>query len=183
MSSKVVTILDELSQVFALTDVANESLFLEELAGANQIVCVGAGRVGLALAGFAKRLRHLGKDAFWIGDQTLPRMGEGDLMLIGSGSGETQTIVGLGELGLQQGLKVALVSSAKDSRLSKIAHVTVVLNCPNKSSREGTISSQQPMTSLFEQSCHIYLDAIVLELMLKLGISNAEMEDRHNAIE
>ena len=183
MTAKVLTILDELEQVFRETDVGQERLFIQAIVSSNKIVCVGAGRVGLALAGFAKRLRHLDKDAFWIEDATLPRMGAGDLMVIGSGSGETETIVTLANLGKREGLDIALVTATTQSRLVALADVSVVLQCPSKTASENVLSSVQPMTTLFEQATQLYLDAIVLELMEELNLSDSDMRGRHNGIE
>jgi 6-phospho-3-hexuloisomerase len=183
MTDKVKIVLAEVERVFASTDFSGESAFLEDVCAARQIVCVGAGRVGLALAGFAKRLRHLGKDAFWIEDQSVPRMGKGDLMVVGSGSGATKSIVGLAEIALGQDLRIALLTATRESPLSQMAHAAVVLNCPSKNSEAGSIKSQQPMTTLFEQAAQIYLDSVVLDLMAMLSVSADEMEMRHNVIE
>jgi 6-phospho-3-hexuloisomerase len=183
MTAKVQTILDELGQVFRDTSVEHEQQFVQELVRSRRVVCVGAGRVGLALAGFAKRLRHLGKDAFWIEDATLPRTGAGDLMVIGSGSGETESIVTLANLGKREGLDIALLTATTHSRLAAVADVSVVLNCPSKTANDTVVNSVQPMTTLFEQAAQLYLDAIVLELMEELNVSDADMRGRHNGIE
>lgn len=183
MKPNVQLILEELSQVFSSGPPEAEELLVAELVGAERIVCVGAGRVGLAMAGFAKRMRHLDKSAFWIDDKTLPRMGKGDLMVVGSGSGETETTLTLARLGKREGLRVALITATKSSRLKEIADVTVTLNCSDQAMRQVGGSSRQPMTSLFEQSCQLYLDGIVLTLMDRLNISGQEMKELHNGIE
>ncbi len=183
MTDKVAMVLAELEGVFASTDYDGEKGFLEEVLAARQIVCVGAGRVGLVLASFAKRLRHLGKEAFWIEDQTIPRMGKGDLMVVGSGSGETRSIVGLAEIAISNDLRIALLTATRDSSLTKMAHAHVTLNCPSKNSDSSLVDSMQPMTTLFEQSSQIYLDAIVLELMSVMSLTSDQMGQRHNVIE
>ena len=183
MHLKIQEILDELSWVFASSTLAGEARLVETIISAGTVVCAGAGRVGLATAGFAKRLGHLGKEAFWIGDTTLPRTGTGDLMFISSGSGETRSIVTIGEVAKQNGLTIALLTCTDDSTLSRLADVQVTLNCPSKLNAEKEKMSKQPMTTLFEQACQIYLDSIVLELMAVTGRSEIEMMGRHNAIE
>jgi 6-phospho-3-hexuloisomerase len=183
VSKNVFLIIEELTQVFSNTDFSNQEELLDEISSARKIVCAGAGRVGLAVAGFSKRLRHLGKDAFWIDDMTLPRMSGGDLMIIGSGSGETETILGLARIGKRQGLRIAIVTSARESTLRQLADVAVVLNCPNKFAENAGVRSNQPMTTLFEQACQVYLDGVVLDLMNELGVSDSDMKERHNVIE
>jgi 6-phospho-3-hexuloisomerase len=110
-------------------------------------------------------------------------MGHGDLMVVGSGSGATKSIVGLAEIALGQDLRIALLTATRESPLSQMAHAAVVLNCPSKNSEAGSIKSQQPMTTLFEQAAQIYLDSVVLDLMAMLSVSADEMEMRHNVIE
>ena len=183
MTTSVKMILAELERVFRQTDVPNEALLLDEICSANSIVCVGAGRVGHAMAGFAKRLRHLGCECFWIEDKTLPRMGRGDLMLVGSGSGETESIVGLAKIAKRENLRVALISKNPVSRLSELANVTVLIPELQDFASGVVVASQQPMTSLFEQSCQIYTDGLVLDLMSRLQVSSEEMRYRHNGIE
>lgn len=183
MTAKSLLVLSELARVFSDSDVEGEAHLIQELADANKIICVGAGRVGFAIAGFAKRLRHLGKDAYWYEDRTLPRMAAGDLMLVGSGSGETETVVCLAQIAQRQGLRLALVTSNPSSRLQRLSNVVVVLDAPNKAGKSGGVASEQPMTTLFEQACQIYLDALVLELMAKLDMSAFAMEENHNSIE
>ncbi len=176
-------IVDELRQVFATGTPEGELKFIENLMSSTKIVCAGAGRVGLSMASFAKRLRHMGWEAYWIQDVTLPRLGEGDLMLIGSGSGETESIVSLGEIAVREKLRLGLVTATPSSRLANLADFCVVLQCSTKHSVVLEGRSSQPMTSLFEQACLIYLDSLVVELMFLMDVSEAQMKERHNTIE
>lgn len=183
MLRNIELILQELNDVFSGTNFAGEQQLLEEVIQARQIVCVGAGRVGLVASGFAKRLMHLGKAAFWFEDVTLPRTGPGDLALIVSGSGETKTISTIGDLAKDNGLRIALLTASPDSYLSRIADAKVVLNCPNPLSTTPRKISNQPMTTLFEQASQLYLDSLVLQLMSMTSTAKEDMERRHNAIE
>ena len=177
------TILSELHGALSQVDPEQEDSFVAEILRAPDIVCAGAGRVGFAINGFAKRLRHLGKNAYSIGDVTLPHIPAGGLMVLGSGSGETETTVVLGKIAKREGLRIALVTASTESRLAEIADAVVVLNCPSKNSQPDKAQSIQPMTTLFEQALHIYLDSIVLELMVQTGMSSGDMKRLHNAIE
>jgi 6-phospho-3-hexuloisomerase len=183
MTKNIVLVLDELAEVFQRTNFAGESLVLEEIVTAKKIICAGAGRVGLAVAGFAKRLRHLGKEAFWIEDVTLPHTGSGDVMFVASGSGETRTVVTLARIAKENGLKVVLLTASPESTLSQIADAKITLNCPSKLDLTRQIESKQPMTTLFEQSCQLYLDSLVLDLMEITNTTDQDMARRHNAIE
>ena len=183
MSSSTDVVLLELNRVFATSSLEGRQQLIEAIIESDRIVALGAGRVGLAMAAFAKRLSHLGKTAYWHGDATLPRLGVGDLMLVGSGSGETESIVCLADLARRQGLGIALITSNPQSTLLRMSQASVILNCPNKLTSDVGGGSVQPMTTLFEQSCSIFLDSLVLDLMLLMNVSEAAMQERHNAIE
>lgn len=176
-------VLDELAAVFSGGAPAGEETLLREISKASRIVCVGAGRVGLSISGFAKRLAHLGIESNWINDVTLTRFQSGDLMLIGSGSGETETSLVMGRLAKKFDLRLGLISTNESSRLAELADFVVVLNCPSKLETTPGSRTAQPMTSLFEQALMIYCDAVVLEMMNRMGIPEDSMKGRHNNLE
>ena len=60
---------------------------------AKRIFVAGAGRSGFAARGFANRLMHLGLTVYFVGESATPSIGRGDLLVIGSGSGATASLV------------------------------------------------------------------------------------------
>ena len=56
---------------------------------ANRIFIAGAGRSGFCARGFANRMMHLGFTVYFVGETTTPSIQEGDLLIVGSGSGTT----------------------------------------------------------------------------------------------
>lgn len=148
-----------------------------------KVICIGAGRVGLAMRGFAMRLGHLGLNAYFLGDTTVPHTGPGDLMLVGSGSGSTASILRVAEVAKEKGLTIGLVTATAHSPLSEIAKAKVVLATPSKNSVNDAQTSVQPMTTLFEQTLSLFLDATVLDLMVKFNETSDTMVMRHNVIE
>ena len=76
----------ELTEVFERMDDSNVRELLEEIKKTPRIFLLAAGREGLATKSFAMRLMHLGKESFWIWDDTTPSIGEGDLMICACGS-------------------------------------------------------------------------------------------------
>lgn len=183
MEQHLKTVLNELHHVFFGLKKEEIEQLVSEIVTAEQIVCIGAGRVGLVATAFAKRLSHLGKESYWIQDATLPALHKTPLVIIASGSGETETMVTYAQLTQRQGHKLALVTANEDSRIKSLADVSVVLRAPNKTLSSGSHSSIQPMTTLFEQSAFIFFDALVLELMDQLGVTEGEMSQRHNLLE
>lgn len=183
MHRDVGQILEEINAVFQRTDFDGEEPLVDLISKSKSVVVVGAGRVGLNAAGFAKRLGHLGKRSFFINDQTLPSLGENDLVLFISGSGQTKSLVLLAEIAKAEGVPIALVTSSGNSKLKKLADASVVIECPSETNSRGGLKSVQPMTSLFEQISHLYLDALVKVLMRKWRVDPIQMRERHNILE
>ena len=73
---------------------------------AKKIFIAGAGRSGFAARGFANRLMHLGFQVSFIGEPTTPPIKKGDLLIIGSGSGTTPSLVKMAEKAKGFGAKI-----------------------------------------------------------------------------
>ena len=156
-------------------------LFLDK--SDKKIVIAGAGRMGYAAKGFAMRLGHMGYAAWMLGDSTVPHIGNGDLLVVTSGSGNTQTIYDITVRAHENGAQIALITNNPNSRIGKLASTILVLpNNNNKDTKEDRVSVQ-PMTTLNEQCLALMLDAIVLMLMDKTGETHDTMWDRHSNLE
>jgi 6-phospho-3-hexuloisomerase len=177
------SILSEIEAVLSKVEEGEVDLLVERILGANKIVAVGAGRVGMAIRGFAMRLGHLGLKAHMLGDATVPSIGAGDVLLVSSGSGETQTIYDLVEIGKRNGAMVVLVTGNPESRMGKVADVIVKIVAPSKTKQIDGFTSIQPMTTLNEQCLGIFFDAVVLKLMATLGETHETMWARHSNLE
>lgn len=184
MSESITKVLSEINKSFEDFTFEGYPKFLSlfEKDG-SKIVCCGAGRVGLALRGFTMRLSHLGINAHFLGETVVPKTGPGDLMIVGSGSGSTRSILKLVEIAKERGIRIGLVTSNEVSPMGKLADAKVVLSAPNKNTIGSVLGSVQPMTTLFEQALAIFLDATVLDLMNKFGETSDSMWERHNGIE
>lgn len=176
-------ILSEMGNVFESLDENQVSILLDEILRANKIVVCGAGRVGMAIRGFGMRLGHLGLQAFTLGDSTVPGIGQGDLLIVASGSGETQTIYDLVEIAKKNGAHIALVTGNSESRMGKIADSIVQIKAPSKTKSVEGFVSIQPMTTLNEQCLGIFFDALVLDLMEKMKETHDTMWARHSNLE
>lgn len=149
---------------------------------AERIFVVGAGRTGLALRAAAMRLMHLGLEVFVVGETTTPAIRRGDLLLAGSGSGTTSTIVKAAEKASAAGAQVVALSTTPDSPLAKLATQVVVLPAAQKQDHGGTIS-QQYAGSLFEQAVLLLTDAIFQTLWALAGTPAEELWQRHANLE
>ncbi|WP_019005105.1 6-phospho-3-hexuloisomerase [Cohnella laeviribosi] len=175
-------ILRELSRTAsAVPDEALASL-AERILQAKRVYTAGAGRSGLVMRGLAMRLMHLGIETYVVGETVTPGIRERDLLIIGSGSGSTQSLLGMAEKAKRLGAGIALLTTAADSPIGRIADVIVPIPAAAK---EQTVSSPsvQPMGSLFEQSLLVTLDAVVLMLMEIRSIDASAMFARHANLE
>ena len=155
---------------------------LEALAGrivfAPRVFVSGAGRSGLALKMFAMRLGQMGKTAFVAGETMTPAIGKGDLLLVASASGKTESVCRHAKIAREAGADVFLITANRDVLLE---NERLVLDCPSKA--EGKDGSIQPMGSLFEQAVLILLDACILSCMEAMGETAESMRARHANLE
>ena len=163
-------ILEELrSALSVLGDAPGEEL-AEAVIGTQTVFVAGSGRSGLAMRSFAMRLMHLGLSAHVVGETTTPRITDRDLLVIGSGSGSTPSLVVHSERARSIGAAVALITIDADSPIAANADIVLPITAPSPKIAEDTgARSVQPMGSLFEQALLLILDAIVLVLMEKMG--------------
>lgn len=179
------TILDELTAtIVALGDEQADNLdaVAETLAGAHRVFVLGAGRSGLALQMTAMRLMHLGLNVHIVGEVTAPAIGAGDVLLTASGSGTTTSIVRGADAAVNAGADVAVITTAADSPLAKLATATVVVPAAGKLDRSATVSAQYA-GSLFEQTVMLLGDALFHSLWLRSGQTADELWPRHSNLE
>ena len=85
-------IIDELAANADKVPVEPLEALADAVLGAKRIFVAGAGRAGFAARAFALRLMHLGLTVYFVGEPTTPSIGPGDLLVINSGSGETESL-------------------------------------------------------------------------------------------
>ena len=179
VKQNVKNILDELKRNERLINDDDFHDFIEDILNANHIFLIGKGRSGLAISAFANRLIHLGLSVSLVGEMTSPHTNKGDLFIIGSGSGETTSLISLASAAKKENVRIALLTTNPTSSLAKLADSCIIL--PGTSKLEN--KSIQPMASAFEQLSFIVYDAIILELMKKLNQNSEQMFSRHANLE
>lgn len=152
---------------------------------APRIFVSGAGRSGLIMRALGIRLMHLGKIVHVVGEPTTPSIQAGELLVIGSGSGQTPTQLAIAQKAQSQGAKILVFTTNPSSPLAKLADQYVVLPAPSLDDVvEGRDQkSVQPMGTLFEQSLLILCDSIILWVILRTGVSASQMRERHANLE
>ena len=177
-------ILDELRSALAHIPNDRAEKLADALMGARTIFVAGAGRSGLAMKSFAMRLMHLGFETHVVGETTTPNLTDSDLLLIGSGSGSTESVVVYANKAHDIGATIGLITAVEDSLASRVADVVITVPAPTpKSDRDLGYSSFQPMGSLFEQSLLLILEAIILILMDRKREHSGAMFARHANLE
>ena len=157
-----------------------------------KILVMGAGRSGLIGRAFAMRLMHLGYNAFVLGDTIVPRIGKEDIVIAISGSGRTKLIITAAEAAKAVGATLIALTTYPDSPLGKLADVVVRIPGRTKIAKEEDYFARQilgiheplaPLGTLFEDTCMVFLDALIVELMHRLGKREEEIRLRHANIE
>ncbi len=111
-------------------------------------------------------------------------MNHNDLLIVGSGSGETLSLVSITEKAKNLGVKMVLFTIDDLSTLAKKASRIIKISAPSpKLQKSINLDSIQPMGSLFEQSLLITLETIVVLLMERLGLDSEIMFKNHANLE
>lgn len=153
---------------------------------------IGAGRSGLVGKAFAMRLMHVGIDVYVIGETITPAIGEGDIVIIISGSGSGVMSTTAARMAKRLGSIIFAVTSHPDSDLGQVSDHIVVVPGRETVAEESDYQSRQllgeheslaPMGTLFEATCAVFLDGLIAELMTRLEVSETSMKEKHSTIE
>lgn len=145
-------VLNELRSTLLCVDPDGIEKLLEMICSSDKVFFVGVGRVMLSLQAITKRLAHLGINAHYVGEITEPAISKNDLLIVGSGSGESIFPVEIARKAKSLGVKVVHIGSNPNGTMSNYADLMVRLPVRTKLNLSDEIMSIQPMTSLFEQA-------------------------------
>ena len=175
----------DLAEVTALVhqiDEAEAAQLGQAIRQAHTIFVTGQGRSGLVMRMFALRLMQLGLRVYVVGDAITPPISRGDLLIVGSASGETASAVSAAQTAKTIGASVAALTARRDSTAARLAGV--VLFVPGASPKlEGGPTTRLPMGTTMEQALLIFLDSMIATLAVQLGQSDQTMMARHANLE
>ena len=178
-------ILEELA--ICLRQVSSESLTRAEalIRCSSRIFVSGAGRSGLCMRAFGMRLMHLGKNVYVVGETITPAIEATDLLVLGSGSGRTASLIVMAEHAKRLGAQILLFTTDAESPLARLSHLQVVVPAPSFRVMDEIHDciSIQPLGTLFEQSMLILCDRLVLGLMQQTGVNARQMFEHHANLE
>ena len=157
--------------------------YLNTILEAEKVFFVGVGRVLLSLQAIAKRYAHLGIRTVVVGEITEPAITKKDVLVVGSGSGETMFPLGIARKAKSIGAKVVHIGSSPNSSMKEIEDLFVRIPVESRAKMADEIQSKQPMTSLFEQALLLFGDTTAMMLVEDQGINIEELWQYHANLE
>lgn len=176
-------IMNELTNTLSNISSNDVEQLIVEIQKAEKVFFVGVGRVLLSLKSIAKRLAHLGIKTYIVGQITEPAITEKDLLIIGSGSGETAFSLIIAKKAKQFNATVAHIGANSQSSMREYTDLFVKIPVSTKLQLPGEIPSVQPMTSLFEQSLLLLGDTIALMMIREKDIDMHGLWQYHANLE
>lgn len=176
-------ILVEIEEALRKTDSHSVAELVRYILNARKVFCVGVGRVLLSLQAFTKRLAHLGVNAHIVGEITEPAITKDDILIVGSGSGESLFPVAIAQKAKTIGATVIHIGSNPSSSIACYTDLMVRIPVRTKLSLDDEISSNQPMTSLFEQALFVLGDIIACVVIEEKGLNLNDLWQFHANLE
>ncbi|WP_340023656.1 6-phospho-3-hexuloisomerase [Paenibacillus sp. FSL K6-1096] len=179
----IAEIVQELHQTVHLINDSEAEKLVQQILASKKIFVAGAGRSGLMGKAFVMRMMHMGIDAYVVGETVTANLEKDDLLILGSGSGETRTLVAIAEKAKSLGGTIAAITISPESTIGQLADIIVKLPGVTKDQSEGDYRTIQPMGSLFEQAMLLLYDAIILRFMEEKNLDSNKMYGKHANLE
>lgn len=136
------------------------------------IFIYGVGRSGIVGRMFAMRLVQLGLKAYFVGETIAPVVTNKDVVLLISGTGETQGALLVAQICRRVNAKIISMTSSEDNSIYKASDYRIVL-------KTNESSDLAPLGTLFETSALVLLDSIVALIMRMKGETEDDLRKRH----
>ena len=177
-------VLKELGETLPSIDEGQLDCLVDELmVPGRRVLVMGVGRMLISLKAWVKRLKHLGIDINYVGDETEMPVRANDLVLIGSSSGESRLPAEIGRIACEKGADVFYVGCTPGSTIDSLASHRLLLRGRTKFAGPGEYASKQPMSTLVEQELFLLGDIVALEVMGRMGWTEKDVKDRHANLE
>jgi 6-phospho-3-hexuloisomerase len=174
----------EISDAIRSVDKNSTDKLIRFIQNARKIYVAGAGRSLLVLRCAAMRLMHLGHECHVVGDTITPAFEEGDLLIAGSASGETDGVIGIARKAKNIGGSVALITARDSSTLAAISDLAVIIPAYTDKVEDNSMKRPTlPGGTLFEQAMLVMLDSVALRLGQVSGVPSGRAFLRHANLE
>lgn len=172
-------VVDKIWSILNATEDSNAVRLTRMLDRASRIFVSGAGRSGLICKFFAMRLMHSGYDVSVVGEIVTPSIKRGDLLIIISGSGETEQLVAFTKKARDVGADILLITAKAKSTIGDMADGVFQMGTTDQ---YGKVVGM-PMGTVFELSTLFFLEALISHIIHEKGIPEEEMRSRHANME
>lgn len=164
-------------------DQASIDALAEAMLAAKRVFVAGWGRAGNVIKILSMNCSQMGLKTHIVGDNSTPSIHEGDILVIGSGSGETDTMKILADQAKEHGATLALVSGNPDSYIGKRADYNIKIERIGASTPEEKEKASIAITRSFYQVVVMLNDCIMTQMMEKLGLTFEDVRRYHNNLE
>ena len=172
-------IVNKIDSILNATDQANAYRLTRILDKSKRIFLSGAGRSGLIAKFFAMRLMHSGYTVSVVGEIVTPSIKRGDLLIIISGSGETEQLISFAKRAVEVRADILLITAKAGSTIGDMADDVFLMGVPEQYAK----TQGMPMGTMFELSTLFFLEAYISQLIHEKGIPEEEMRYRHANLE
>ncbi len=172
-------IIHKIHAILSATDDAHARRLTRMLDSAAGIFVSGAGRSGLIGKFFAMRLMHSGYNVSVVGEIITPSIKRGDLLIVISGSGETEQLVAFTKRAREVRADIVLITAKFSSTIGDMADAVFQIGQPDQYRKVQGM----PMGTVFELSALFFLEALVSHIIHEKGIAEETMRSRHANLE
>jgi len=172
-------VVEKITGILESTDSGYDARLTEMLDSSKRIFIAGAGRSKLVGNFFAMRLVHAGYDVSVVGEIVTPSIKSGDLLIIISGSGETEQLIAFTKSARKVGANIVLISAKNSSTIGDLSDAVFQIG---RAEQYGKVYGM-PMGTVFELSTLLFLEAIISHIIHEKGIPEEIMRERHANLE
>ncbi|CDQ18522.1 3-hexulose-6-phosphate isomerase [Halobacillus karajensis] len=184
MKQIIQTVSDEIRHVLSTIEAVQAAELSDHLFSAPRVFVSGEGRSGLMGKAFAMRLMHAGFTVYVTGETITPSIEKGDLLVVISGSGSTQSLHQFARQAKEAGAVVAAVTTNPQSVIAEGSDLTLVVPAATKKRLPEEPDTIQPLGNQFDQSVHLLLDAVIIHAVQQQeGHTHEQMAKRHANLE
>lgn len=184
LTENVAAMLYDVATVLDKVDREKVRRLIELMMESPVIFMAGMGRSGLLLRCAAMRVMQMGRPIHFVYDILSPAINPGNLLLIASGSGETASLINAAKKARELQATIALITANPSSTIAGMADLVVPIYASTPKAKTAVLPSpRHPMGSLYEESMFMLMEAVILELMQRSGITAADMFKRHANLE
>lgn len=152
---------------------------IQTLQTSKRIFVVGEGRSGLVGKCFAMRMMHLGFECYVVGETITPAIKDGDCIVAISGTGNSDYLQSVIAKGTKNAAVILGVTSNPKGFVANNATTVLTVPATTRDDQGNNRHSQQLLGSLFDQSVHLLLDAVCLEISYLIQKSNSDATKTH----